>query len=251
MPACVTPPPTCCSCCRPRSCRPRPAGCRIWNGLTRPAARAAWSARPCCTRISRSGSPVSSRSAPNRPSPSMPGYSRDWLKGREITTVQAASTDCALIPRSRFPRRWRLQPRLRRHRLQGRGFLPEAASRRPCLPVAADGPTDRPRRDTARAGSGILAPDRRPRGPLGLRAEMAASPHHPIAREHRPMTGMEYRRIRTSAFSSSATAIRPSRWAGPRWHPTTCSTASTICPAGRASISPASARRSTATRTAR
>jgi hypothetical protein len=30
------------------------------------------------------------------------GYSRDWLKGREITTVQAASTDCALIPRSVF-----------------------------------------------------------------------------------------------------------------------------------------------------
>ena len=30
------------------------------------------------------------------------GYSRDWLKGREIATVQAASTDCALIPRSVF-----------------------------------------------------------------------------------------------------------------------------------------------------
>ncbi len=72
------------------------------------------------------------------------GYSRDWLKGREIATVQAASTDCALIPRSRFPGSRRLQPRLRRHRLQGRGFLPEAAGRRPCLPVAADRPTDRP-----------------------------------------------------------------------------------------------------------
>jgi hypothetical protein len=30
------------------------------------------------------------------------GYSRDWLKGREIATVQAASTDCALIPRTVF-----------------------------------------------------------------------------------------------------------------------------------------------------
>jgi O-antigen biosynthesis protein len=30
------------------------------------------------------------------------GYSRDWLKGREIATVQAASTDCALIPRAAF-----------------------------------------------------------------------------------------------------------------------------------------------------
>ncbi|UEM22410.1 hypothetical protein JL100_006595 [Skermanella mucosa] len=30
------------------------------------------------------------------------GYSRDWLKGREITQVQAASTDCALLPRAAF-----------------------------------------------------------------------------------------------------------------------------------------------------
>jgi hypothetical protein len=30
------------------------------------------------------------------------GYSRDWLKGREIANVQAASTDCALIPRTVF-----------------------------------------------------------------------------------------------------------------------------------------------------
>ena len=30
------------------------------------------------------------------------GYSRDWLKGREIATVQAASTDCALILRALF-----------------------------------------------------------------------------------------------------------------------------------------------------
>ena len=34
------------------------------------------------------------------------GYSRDWLRGRETATqivaVQAASTDCALIPRSVF-----------------------------------------------------------------------------------------------------------------------------------------------------
>ena len=30
------------------------------------------------------------------------GYSRDWLKGREIATVQAASTDCALIPAKLF-----------------------------------------------------------------------------------------------------------------------------------------------------
>jgi O-antigen biosynthesis protein len=30
------------------------------------------------------------------------GYSRDWLKGRELTTVQAASTDCALLPRAAF-----------------------------------------------------------------------------------------------------------------------------------------------------
>ncbi|EWY39648.1 hypothetical protein N825_06070 [Skermanella stibiiresistens SB22] len=30
------------------------------------------------------------------------GYSRDWLRGREIATVQAATTDCALIPKALY-----------------------------------------------------------------------------------------------------------------------------------------------------
>ena len=179
------------------------------------------------------------------------GYSRDWLKGREIATVQAASTDCALIPRAAFLDAGGFSDDFVGTDYKGVDFcLKLRAAGHVCLwlptvqLIALD-------ETASRAGPGILAPDRRPRGPLGLRAEMAASPHHhPIAREHRPMTGMDIT-IGTSASSSSATAIRPSRWAAARWRPTTCSTASTICPAGKASISPASAHRSTATRTAR
>ena len=77
----------------------------------------------------------------------------------------------------------RVQPGLRRVRLQGRGFLPEAARGRPCLPVAADGRADRAGRGPARPGPGILAPDRQPRRPLGVRAQMAPPPLHPHARE--------------------------------------------------------------------